>query len=240
MRKRFSMFMFTVLLMAAIVMPNGAVADLLQSTTLTCNDGARLNLALDTTLLDALVSAVTAINTFPAGDPALTCDLSPATPTSTDTNPHYDYVVGGGQQSLTTPPFVCPPYSFSVEAHVVEGAPANTASGHFNRTQSPNTLPQPICMFPDTVSQLRVDIDCLTVSGSFANMSGIVSKATGFFATAAGGPLVPGSSRVVIGARDNAPDDGIAYRTTSTTPTKDNCDTWIQVSISSGNISIED
>jgi hypothetical protein len=134
----------------------------------------------------------------------------------------------------------CEPYSFSVEARVIHGAPANTASGHFNRTQSA-TIPITGCPFPGTVSQLRVDIDCLLVTGSIANMSGVVSKSTGFFSTAAGGNLTPGT-RVVIGASDNP--DGIAYRVanpgTEDLPTATSCGYWTQVPITAGNITIND
>ena len=241
MRNRRIILVVTFVSMATLL-PYNALADLLQSTTLACNDGANVNLTLDTTALNALTSAVSAVSLYPAGDPALTCALStPTTTQSNGNNPKYAYIVGGGRQTIEDPTqgLLCAPYSFSLEARVVEGAAANTASGHFNRTQSPNTLFTSCSIFPNEVSQLRVDIDCLMIAGSTANMSGLVSKATGFFATSAGGSLTP-NARVVITATDNVPYDGIAYRSPGGTPTPVWCDSHTSYPTSAGSIAIHD
>jgi hypothetical protein len=80
-------------------------ADRLNTVTLTCNDGTNVSLSLTLTDLNALTSAVNAINLYPAGSPALTCSLS--SPVSEDPSDQVaastssvsdeDFGVGGGR-----------------------------------------------------------------------------------------------------------------------------------------------
>src|SRR5437870_13471177 len=66
----------------------------LQSAALGCNDGTNLGLSLDPAATLALNSAVAAVNAFPAGVPALSCNVG-AAPASGKNGPK-DFVVGGG------------------------------------------------------------------------------------------------------------------------------------------------
>jgi hypothetical protein len=216
----------------------------LQDVNLACNDGTDLALSLDLAAAAQLSGAVSAINLYPAGDPALACNLtqpsltsgfrtfsstSPKRTFAASGNPKHDYVVGGGQQAVG----VCPPYNFSVDAHVVEGAAADTASGHLNFT-IPAGNP---CFLstPDQVSQFRVSVDCLVVTGTTAQMSGVIEKATGFW----GIPAFTPGTRVSIGATDN-PDAIDATVSNGGPKSATSCGPGPVYPISKGNISIND
>ncbi len=149
----------------------------LQSTTLSCNDGTNLALALDATSLTALTDAVGAINLFPAGDPALSCALAPAPPGSG--NPHYDYTVGGGVVSNVIP---CGPTNFAFSAHA-PAAPSTsstpTSGGTFN-------LSVPATSTCGGAGKLVSKPDCLMNVGGFgsgsAQLTAEVTKVSGSLA----------------------------------------------------------
>jgi hypothetical protein len=235
--------------LAAVVLgvPTAAPDIGLQNVELTCNDGTGVSLSLDPLAVLQLSDAVGAINLYPAGEPALACSLTQSvtlTNSSAQTlssalgttqlldpaggNPQHDYVVGGGQQAVGT----CPPYNFSVEAHVVEGAPADTASGHLNFTIPAGNVCFPST--PDQVSQFRVSIDCLKVSTpSTADMQGVIEKATGYW----GNPAFTPGTRVWIGATDN-PDAIDATIANGGPKTALSCGVGPAYPISKGNITV--
>ena len=109
-----------------------------------------------------------------------------------------DHVRGGGQVE-----FACPENSaatgfqnVSIEAHVDTGTTTDGVSGHFN-----STIPkQNGCI---AAGQLRVDIDCLQVVGNHADLTGRITKLTGFF-TSPGFQFTEGG-RISISATDNSP-----------------------------------
>src|SRR6266550_8990602 len=84
MMKRFLKCAFLGLVPAALTalvlgVPTAAPDLGLQNVNLSCNDGTNLALALDVTAVTQLADAVSAINLFPAGDPALACGLTQST-----------------------------------------------------------------------------------------------------------------------------------------------------------------
>ena len=96
---RHTMFCLVPATLAALILGvPPAAPDRLQSVGLSCSDGTALDLALSTTEVTDLSGAVSAIDFFPAGDPALARSLSTDPPGSG--NPHYDYAVGGGRAVL--------------------------------------------------------------------------------------------------------------------------------------------
>jgi len=117
-------------------------------------------------------------------------------PASAD-SPH-DQVRGGGQVE-----FLCPQNSMatgvqnlSIEAHVDAGTMTDGVQGHFN-----STIPeQPGCIEP---GQIRVDIDCLRVVGNHADLTGRITKLTGFF-TSPGFQFSEGGE-ISISTTDNSP-----------------------------------
>src|SRR5205085_274108 len=125
-------------------------------------DGTNLGLALDPAVVTALTDAVSAVNLFPAGDPALTCSTSSASGAKNGAN---DFVVGGGQAEnlglfggTTQTPCL---YNFSVSGHAKNGAAATagqaqpSAGGTFNVTAT-----QTKCMFS---GHLVSKVDCVAV-----------------------------------------------------------------------------
>src|SRR5438093_1431547 len=174
---------------------------------LSCSDGTNLDLALDTAAVTQLSNAVTGINLYPAGDPALACSLSQSlvmssstfmgiplmhtSPASASGNPNKDYAVGGGQAAFVTrcsQPGSSPPVpqddNFALSAHVDEGAAADTATGTFNITIPKCTSSQNINgpTTYTTASHLSAQVDCLTVTGSGATLTATVTKTTNLFA----------------------------------------------------------
>jgi hypothetical protein len=173
--------------------PTAALADLgLQNTTLTCNDGTNLALALDTADLTALTDAVNAINLYPAGDPALSCGLSQGSSSSSGNGPK-DFVVGGGQaaglgSNSDFGAFFCPgDENFSVSAHAASDAPPTMpqpgVGGTFNLTATTNK-----CGFS---GHLVSKVDCVAVGDTSigpgnAQLTAYVTHADGAYASLTG------------------------------------------------------
>jgi hypothetical protein len=163
----------------------------LQSVRLGCNDGTNLALALDPASTLALTSAVSAVNTYAAGLPPLTCTTSSST-TSAKNGPK-DFVVGGGQAAFVGVfgNNACDA-NFSVSAHVPTGtlpvAPQSGAGGTFNLT---NTLNK--CLF---AGHIVSKVDCVAVGEDPINnrppggaqITAVVTKSDGAYATL----LLPG------------------------------------------------
>jgi len=174
-----TLLVLSVTLAALVVgVPTAAPADL-QNATLTCSDGTDLNLALDPASVLQLTDAVNAMTLNPSGDPPLTCGVASAplltsSASASGGNPTHDYAVGGGK----APNLGCfggyPPVSFGLSAHVVQGAPANTASGTFNvGSPAPNV---------GCKGHFNSKVDCLVVAGTAAHLTAHVTQATGQFA----------------------------------------------------------
>jgi hypothetical protein len=130
-----------------------------------------------------LSDAVTAVNLFPAGDPALACSMSQtAAPTAASGNGPQDYVVGGGQAAGLNFSGACARTSFSVSAHSPDTATSPpsigtpTTGGTFNLTN-----PDSVCTPGHVVSK----IDCVQVgvSPGRAQLTAVVTQSDGIFAT---------------------------------------------------------
>jgi hypothetical protein len=177
-RRTTLLVLFVTLAALVVGVPTAAPADL-QNVTLTCSDGTDLNLALDAASVMQLTDAVNAMTLNPAGDPPLTCGVASAplltsSASASGGNPTYDYAVGGGK----APNLGCfggfPPVSFGLSAHVVQGAPASTASGTFNvGSPAPNV---------GCKGFFNSKVDCLVVIGTAAHLTAHVTQATGQFA----------------------------------------------------------
>jgi hypothetical protein len=163
----------------------------LQDVTLSCSDGTNLQLALDTPTLTELTGAVTSINLYPAGDPALACDLSQSSsaPAATSDamsassgNPTHDYAVGGGQL-LFMCEFGIGHQNVSFSAHVANDAPTTPLpqpkiGATFNTTFPPSS--QAAC--PGTGTGHFVSkVDCLVVNGNAAEFTARITHGTHFF-----------------------------------------------------------
>jgi hypothetical protein len=164
------------LTVVALWVPAGAAAparaDLgLQSASLSCSDGTLLQLALGTTELTALANAVTAINLYPAGDPALACSLTQSTglsltasfsdraSSSASGNPNTDYAVGGGRATLFgcgTITIVPAETNFALNARVDAGSNGSAGTGTFNMTVPPSQC-------SEGGGHLNGKIDCVNV-----------------------------------------------------------------------------
>jgi hypothetical protein len=178
--RRTTLLVLSVTLAALVVgVPTAAPVDL-QNVTLTCSDGTNLNLALDAASVMQLTDAVNAMTLNPAGDPPLTCGVASAplltsSASASGGNSNHDYAVGGGK----APNLGCfggyPPVSFGLSAHVVQGAPANTASGTFNvGSPAPNV---------GCKGHFNSKVDCLVVTPmGAAHLTAHVTQATGQFA----------------------------------------------------------
>ena len=178
-----------------LMVPTAASGLGLQSVTLTCNDGTNLALSLDTTALTALSNAVSAINLFPAGDPALFCTLTQSTAgslapaasfsdrassPSASGNPNTDYAVGGGRATL----FRCnggnPPVetNFALNARVDAASNGSAGTGTFNVT-----VPESqgaTCSPPESEGHWNGKIDCVNViSSSMAQATFKITRAEG-------------------------------------------------------------
>jgi hypothetical protein len=107
-----------------------------------------------------------------------------------------DHVRGGGQVEFACPENLAATgfQTVSIEAHVDTGTTTDGVSGHFN-----STIPkQNGCI---EAGQLRVDIDCLRVLGNHADLTGRITKLTGFFTNF---PFTEGGA-IFISATDNSP-----------------------------------
>jgi hypothetical protein len=171
----------------------GATADLgLQNTTLSCNDGTQLDVALDAMSLIGLADAVTATTLYPAGDPALACGLSrsaSASASASGSGPK-DFAVGGGQYLSPT----CGLVNFSFSAHVdddalpVPGQPG--VGGTYNNSVGATST----C---GGEGHLVSKIDCVKVTGNLVQFTAVIthSKGSPFFGS-------PGNE-ITVSAFDN-------------------------------------
>jgi hypothetical protein len=192
-----------------LVVPTAASGLGLQNVTLTCNDGTNLALALDTTAVTALSNAVSAINLFPAGDPALACSLTQSTAgsfapaasfsdrassSSGSGNPNTDYAVGGGRATL----FACVVDStlisletnFALNARVDATSNGAAGTGTFNVTIPQSSFagcpPDP----NNREGHFNGKIDCVLVSGNTAQATFRITQAAGSFSGSEGSRLV--------------------------------------------------
>ncbi len=140
-------------------------------SNLACTDSTNLNLALDMTSLLALSDAVSAINFFPAGDPALGCSVSQQSNPSGANGPK-DFAVGGGHLDTI---------NFAISAHATSDAPTvvpqQGVGGTVNVTDTSDN------------SQLHTKVDCFVspaptdVTPGTAQGTAVVTKSTGRFAS---------------------------------------------------------
>jgi len=159
----------------------------LPGSNLACNDGTNLNLDLDVTSLLGLSDAVSAINFFPAGDPALGCSVSPQADPSGGNGPK-DFAVGGGRIVTAQGTF-----NFAINARATSDAPAVVPQQGVGGTVN--------ITFTGDNSHLDTKVDCfvspatggggvtLTAAGvvgsgtpGTAQATAVVKKSTGSFA----------------------------------------------------------
>jgi hypothetical protein len=183
--------------------PAGASDLGLQNASLSCSDGTLLQVALSTPELTALANAVTAINLFPAGDPALTCSLTQSTglrfatagsfSDSASANGPKDFAVGGGKLLTTT----CGLVNFSLSAHVANNAPAAPGQQGVGGTYNNSTGATSPCGQGHFTSK----VDCVQVTGNVAEFTAQITHATGspFFGS-------PGDE-IAVAVKDNNPDE---------------------------------
>jgi hypothetical protein len=164
---------------------SAAVPDVgLQNVNLACNDGTNLTTALDTAGVTALTNSVNAMALYPAGDPALSCGVSPAAPTSGNGNGQQDMAVGGGQFLNTSRGPTCE-MNFAISAHSPDAEGPTPTSGGTANLSVPNS---PACTSLASSGRLSeggelvTKIDCLQVSGNTADFTSKVAKSTGTFA----------------------------------------------------------
>ena len=154
------------------------------AVNLSCDDGTNVNLTVDLTTLQELEDSVQAMILYPAG---ISCGvtqlptagfLNLAKPVYADSA--HDFAVGANQ--VTGPPDACTgDITINVSAHKDTGAADNTATGHITLNAVPGA---------GTCSgHERVDVNCLNVDGTAADISGLVTEATGYFATTPAGLL---------------------------------------------------
>jgi len=147
--------------------------------------------ALDPISLLALTDAVTAINLYPAGDPALACSLSTSTssPSSGDPNGPKDFGVGGGQFSSG----ICGLVNFSFSAHVANDAPTLPGQQGVGGTYNNSAGAMSLCGEGSFTSK----VDCVRVTGNLVEWTAQIthSKGNPFFGN-------PGDE-VAIAATDN-------------------------------------
>jgi hypothetical protein len=179
--RRSSLCVLTLVLALSPGTPAASSAIGLQSTALGCSDGTNLGLTLDPAATLLLTDAVSAVSAYPAGDPPLSCALSPA-PASSPNGPK-DFVVGGGQAAELGifGNNECDA-NLSVSAHVPTGTPAappfaqSRAGGTFNLTNTQNK-----CMFSGHIVS---KVDCVQVGAynpGSAQITAVVTKADGAY-----------------------------------------------------------
>jgi hypothetical protein len=142
-------------------------------SNLACTDDTNLNLALDTTSLLALSDAASAINFFPAGDPALGCGVSQQSNPSGANGPK-DFAVGGGHFDT---------FNFAISAHATRDAPTvvpqQGVGGTVNITDTSDN------------SHLNTKVDCFVspaptdFAPGTAQATAVVTKSTGRFTSIA-------------------------------------------------------
>ena len=190
-----TIYVLVTTLAALVVGVPAAAPDLgLQNVNLSCNDGTNLNLTLDPVQVTQLANAVSAINLYPAGDPPLSCRLtlplllSARTASASDSasaNAPQDFAVGGGQYETE-----CGIANFALSAH----APADT-TGPPNGTWRVSVPAGSPC----GQGSLNAKVDCLSVSGTTADTTELVTHANGFLEGLVG-------TELTVGAIDNSPD----------------------------------
>jgi hypothetical protein len=143
----------------------------LQNVNLSCSDGTNLGLALDLATVPQLTDAVSAINLNPAGDPALSCSLARST---TNPNGPKDFAVGGGRFFNY---FISCEENFAVNSHAPDDVTGpDTAQGTGNLS-----IPAAPGCSPSFTGDLVTKVDCQIVSGTKADFTSEVTKATGIF-----------------------------------------------------------
>jgi len=184
---RHTMFSLVPATLEALVLgvPPVAARVTLQDVGLSCSDGTALDLAVTPPELIDLLGAVSAINSIPAGQPALACSLS-ADPAGSG-NPHHDYAVGGGiLQALGA----CHD-SFALSAHVEADTLTMGIGGTFHLSQEPSAG----C---GSTGRLDARVDCLQVSETIAraDLTAVVTQSSGSFAS------LPPGTEIWVGAFD--------------------------------------
>jgi hypothetical protein len=160
----------------------GIVSD----STLSCSDGTQLSVESDVVGLTALLDAVSAINLYPAGDPALACSLSQATPGTG--NPQYDYAVGAGYRFVGSTSFAS--LHFALSAH---DGPRGVFGTYNSRSDAP-------------LLNFDGNVTCLFVLANEAIVGGLVRK---------GGDTGQLGTGFAVGFRDNgSPGHGLPDETT--------------------------
>jgi hypothetical protein len=181
-----------------------AVPDVgLQNVGLSCSDGTDLGLTLSTAEVSSLINAVTAMSLYPAG---LTCGASTQAAAPTAGSKKFDSAVGGGDQFAFPKPTAACRHNFGFSAHTLSNSPTD-GKGTYNET-----VPGGCAGLGDT-GQLRIDIDCLDVNGTHADMHGTVRTATGQFATA--GSDFAASGEAFISTTDNGSFDTLRVEPSS-------------------------
>lgn len=172
----------------ALWVPSGAADP--QDTALSCNDGTQLNVTLDPVALLALTDAVTAVNLYPAGDPALACSLTQSS--GGDPNGPKDFAVGGGQLMTNT----CGLVNFSFSAHVANDAPVAPGQPGVGGTYNNSTGAMSLC----GEGHFTSTVDCVQVTGNLVQFTSEITHARGnpFFGN-------PGDE-IALSARDDSPD----------------------------------
>jgi hypothetical protein len=216
--------------------PTAASDTGLQNVTLSCSDGTNLGLALSTTAVTNLTNATTAMTLFPAG---LSCGVSTQANPTADGNSRHDYAVGGGDQFFTQPRLEAPcKINFGFSAHTPSNSPT-LAKGTFTETVPGG------CAGLGNTGELRVAIKCLDVKGDLADMSGIVTKATGQFAESGTFPSEPpfivGNPAYISAGDFGGPAmDLLGVSTVRSGPSVDCGGTTNQAATSNGNINVND
>lgn len=232
--RRISLVVFaTVALMVTSALPLTVAAVGEIEVALSCSDGDKFSVTVDVQTLTELKDAVEAMTLYPAG---LSCSLA-ETPlvgligpaTALAGNPHTDYAVGGGQGT-----FPCFPgsgmghQSFALNAHVENDGLTQGVGGTFN-----TTVPeQPGCAEQGT---LVSKVDCVAVSGNHAELTSVITKATGSWADFG---VQPGQE-LAISATDNSPLPDTLQASFASGP----CGFFgssFEVPISRGNINVHD
>ncbi len=179
----------------------------LQNVALSCDDGTNVGLTLSAGAVTNLTNATTAMTLFPAG---LSCGVSTQANPPPGGNPNSDYAVGGGDQFAF--PIAAPcKTNFSFSMHTPSNSPFS-AQGSFNET-----IPGGCAGFGDT-GELRVDINCLYVTGNEFDAHGTVRKATGQFTTDVV-PFTVGGAAYISGHDNGGAVDTLRVEPTDAKPT---------------------
>ena len=208
----------------------------LQNVGLSCSDGTNLGLTLSTTDVTNLTNATTAMTLFPA---LLSCAVSTQSDPPPGGNSQQDYAVGGGDQFFTQPKLEAPcKINFGFSVHTPSNSPA-LAKGTFTET-----VPGGCAGLGDS-GQLRVDVNCLDVHGSLADMRGTVTKATGQFAQSGTFPPEPpfmvGHPAYISAGDFGGPARDLLGVSTVPDGTSPSCQgTTNQAATSNGNINVHD